>query len=79
MGCRGIRVEDAASLEKALAEAETVKDRPTVIDVKVDKEDLIGGYDGWWDVPIAEVSTSEPVRQAREAHAGGVARERRFV
>jgi 3D-(3,5/4)-trihydroxycyclohexane-1,2-dione acylhydrolase (decyclizing) len=65
MGCRGLRADDVASLEAALAEAATVTDRPTVIDLKVDKEDFMGGYGGWWDVPQPEVDGAGAPREAR--------------
>lgn len=65
MGCKGLRATDPAGLEKALAEAAKTNDRPTVIDVKVDKEDFMGGYGGWWDVPQPEVDEAGEPRQAR--------------
>jgi 3D-(3,5/4)-trihydroxycyclohexane-1,2-dione acylhydrolase (decyclizing) len=78
LGADAIVASDAAGLAEALTKARQ-SDRTTVIVASIDPSVGVPGYDGWWDVPIAEVSTSEPVRQAREAHAGGVARERRFV
>ena len=32
--------------------------RTTVIVVPVDREARVGGYESWWDVPVAEVSTN---------------------
>jgi 3D-(3,5/4)-trihydroxycyclohexane-1,2-dione acylhydrolase (decyclizing) len=55
MCCRGLRADDAAGLRRALEEAESVRDRPTVIDLKVDSEDQMPGYGAWWDVPQPEV------------------------
>jgi 3D-(3,5/4)-trihydroxycyclohexane-1,2-dione acylhydrolase (decyclizing) len=28
----------------------------------------VPGYEGWWDVPVAEVSEQDEVRTAREAY-----------
>ncbi|MGL4610469.1 MAG: 3D-(3,5/4)-trihydroxycyclohexane-1,2-dione acylhydrolase (decyclizing) [Trueperaceae bacterium] len=35
-----------------------------VIEVEVDPEKRVGGYGGWWDVPIAEVSKRTGVKKA---------------
>jgi len=78
LGADAIVASDAAALAEALTKARQ-SDRTTVIVAAIDPSVGVPGYDGWWDVPIAEVSNSEPVRQARKAHLDGVARERRFV
>lgn len=68
MGCRGIRVTDVEGLKRALAEADATPDRPTVIDVKVDPEDRIGGTGGWWDVPQPELDAAGKARPERAAY-----------
>jgi 3D-(3,5/4)-trihydroxycyclohexane-1,2-dione acylhydrolase (decyclizing) len=40
-------------------------DRTTVIYIQNDRYESVPGYESWWDVPVAEVSEAEPVRQAR--------------
>lgn len=50
-----------AALGRAKAAAQTV-----VIHVRNDRYAGIGGYDSWWDVPPAEVSEMESVREARK-------------
>jgi 3D-(3,5/4)-trihydroxycyclohexane-1,2-dione acylhydrolase (decyclizing) len=55
--------ELAAALE--LARLET---RSTVIHVRVDKDIRVPGYDSWWDVPIAEISDQEGVKEALVAY-----------
>ncbi len=52
---------------------------PVVIVVEVDPEPAVPGYDSWWDVPVAEVSTSKRVRAARREYEANLARERSFV
>jgi 3D-(3,5/4)-trihydroxycyclohexane-1,2-dione acylhydrolase (decyclizing) len=54
MGCQGLTANDPAAVRDAMETAARSRRRPTVIHVKVDKEDLIGGYDSWWDVPQPE-------------------------
>ncbi len=78
LGADAIVASDPAALAEALASAAR-SDRSTVIVATIDPSVEVPDYDGWWDVPIAEVSTSEPVRQARAVHVEGVAKERRFV
>jgi 3D-(3,5/4)-trihydroxycyclohexane-1,2-dione acylhydrolase (decyclizing) len=60
------RATDRARLEQALAAARAA-DRTTVIYVPVDAQKGVPGYDCWWDVPVAEVSTQVEVKKARES------------
>jgi len=78
LGADVIVADDPAGLEAALATARLSR-RTTVIVVEVDPSVVVPGYDGWWDVPVAEVSTSKSVREARRAYEEQVATERRFV
>jgi 3D-(3,5/4)-trihydroxycyclohexane-1,2-dione acylhydrolase (decyclizing) len=39
-----------------------------VIAIEVDRYEGVPGYESWWDVPVAEVSTVESVREAREQY-----------
>ncbi len=42
-------------LETALREAREME-RTVVIHCEADREARVGGYESWWDVPVAEVS-----------------------
>lgn len=64
MGARGIRAADAAEMRTALEEAKA-ETRPTMIYIRVDENARVPNFEGWWDVPIAEVSGEESVRAAR--------------
>ena len=75
MGCRGLRAHDRDSFAEALKEAQRVTDRPTVIDLKVDKEDLMGGYESWWDVPQPELDGEGRPRPERERYLREKARQ----
>jgi 3D-(3,5/4)-trihydroxycyclohexane-1,2-dione acylhydrolase (decyclizing) len=66
-------------LRTALADAREVTDRPAVIVVETNPEPAVPSYDSWWDVPVAEVSTSARVRAARERYEADLERERSFV
>lgn len=50
-----------------------------LIHVRNDRLEGVPSYEGWWDVPVAEVSDDEGVREARRAWEAGRARERLFV
>lgn len=64
LGAHAIRAHNLAELKAALSEAKT-RDRTTVIVVETDREARVPGYDSWWDVAVAEVSSSASVREAR--------------
>ena len=76
LGAHAVRVKTYPELERAIA-AMRGHDRTTAVIVEVDKEHRVPGYESWWDVPVAEVSESESVRQARKEYELGVQRERR--
>jgi 3D-(3,5/4)-trihydroxycyclohexane-1,2-dione acylhydrolase (decyclizing) len=54
LGAVGHAARTTDELERALTKARASKDRPHVIHLTVDKENLMGGYDSWWDVPRPE-------------------------
>ena len=75
MGAIGISAHSEHEVRAALATARSA-DRPTVIHVHVSPEKRAPGYEGWWDVPPAEVSASESVVSARADYERAVARRR---
>jgi 3D-(3,5/4)-trihydroxycyclohexane-1,2-dione acylhydrolase (decyclizing) len=54
-------------------------DRTTVIYIQNDRYVGVPGYESWWDVPIAEVSTSASVQAKREEWEVMRAKERTFL
>jgi len=78
LGARVWRAATLASVRDALAEART-EQRPSVIVVPVEREARVPGYDSWWDVPVAEVSSRSEVQSAREAYEVARQRERDFL
>jgi 3D-(3,5/4)-trihydroxycyclohexane-1,2-dione acylhydrolase (decyclizing) len=78
LGALALEARSIADLRRALEEARAA-DRTTVIVVRTDPDVRIGPYGSWWDVPVAEVSRMEPVRQARAAYEEAIRAERWFV
>lgn len=77
LGADAIVAHGASELEAALVAARR-SPGTTVIVAEVDPSISVPNYEAWWDVPIAEVSTSDTVRDARAAYEAHVADERRF-
>ena len=78
LGAEAVVVNGATELEAALRAARRGSGT-TVIVTEVDPAIGVPNYEAWWDVPIAEVSTSDTVREARAAYEAHVATERRFL
>jgi 3D-(3,5/4)-trihydroxycyclohexane-1,2-dione acylhydrolase (decyclizing) len=78
LGARVHRADTLAAFRDALAAAksETIT---TVIVVPVEREARVAGYESWWDVPVAEVSTEPAVNKARAAYDEARRRERDFL
>jgi 3D-(3,5/4)-trihydroxycyclohexane-1,2-dione acylhydrolase (decyclizing) len=77
LGAHVIECESYDDFTGALAQAKTT-DRTTVIYIQNDRWQGIGGYEGWWDVPIAEVSELHTVQAAREEWEEMRSKERYF-
>jgi 3D-(3,5/4)-trihydroxycyclohexane-1,2-dione acylhydrolase (decyclizing) len=78
LGARVWRAGTLESIHNALAEARS-EQRPSVIVVPVEREARVPGYDSWWDVPVAEVSSRRDVKAAREGYDAARQRERDFL
>lgn len=79
LGAAVFRAATTEELEAALRDARAITDRPAVIVVETNPEPGVPAYDSWWDVPVAEVSSSERVRAARAEYEENLKRERSFV
>ncbi|MBR6314977.1 MAG: 3D-(3,5/4)-trihydroxycyclohexane-1,2-dione acylhydrolase (decyclizing) [Clostridia bacterium] len=64
-GCKGYRVTNEDELKAALEDSKKY-DIPVLFDIKVAHKSMSDGYDSWWRVGVAEVSTSETVQKAYE-------------
>ena len=64
MGAHAVRAGSRREIERALEDARAATG-VNVIVIPVDREQRVGGYESWWDVPVAEVSPLADVRRAR--------------
>ena len=64
-GCKAYRVSNAQELYDALEDSKKYN-IPTLFDIKVAHKSMSDGYDSWWRVGVAEVSTSETVQACYE-------------
>jgi len=78
LGAIVLKPEGKEGLVNALEEAKG-NDRTTVVFVEVDREVRVSGYESWWDVPIAEVSTDPAVQAIRKQYEKDVKNERHYL
>ena len=77
MGIDAINVQTKNELENALIVSRE-NTKSTLIEVLVDTNVRVPGYEAWWDVPVAEVSKSEKVNRVREEYDEQIKKERDF-
>jgi 3D-(3,5/4)-trihydroxycyclohexane-1,2-dione acylhydrolase (decyclizing) len=77
LGAHAMRARTHEEFVAALAEIKK-HPRTSVLVVETDYDDRVPGYESWWDVPIAEVSESESVQQARKKYVEAKKKERYF-
>ncbi len=78
LGAHAVQVASRADLAAALREAKG-RSGVSVVVVETDPSVRVGGYDSWWDVPVAEVSEMESVAAARAAWEVAVRKERNHL
>jgi 3D-(3,5/4)-trihydroxycyclohexane-1,2-dione acylhydrolase (decyclizing) len=79
LGARVLVAGSPKELQEALATSAGLQGGPVVIVVEVNPEPSVPDYESWWDVPVAEVSTSPRVQAARREYEVNLARERSFL
>lgn len=77
LGARAISADGPEQLRKALEQAK-VETRTTLVYVHVNPDASVPNYEGWWDVPIAEVSQEDSVNTARGHYEEDLRRQRWF-
>ena len=77
LGADAVTAATRDALGAALARARESRGT-TVIVVPVDRQARVGGHESWWDVPVAETSTLQSVRDARERYERLRARQRHY-
>ena len=78
LGARAIRATSIAELRTALAGSRGA-DGPVVVCIEADRYASVPSYDGWWDVPVAEISESVDVRRARVDYDRARERQRGYL
>jgi 3D-(3,5/4)-trihydroxycyclohexane-1,2-dione acylhydrolase (decyclizing) len=78
LGARVVRAGTAEELRDALASARGA-DGPIVVYIEADRYKGVPSYDSWWDVPVAEVSEQDAVRDAREAYDRAHEQQRQYL
>jgi len=77
LGAQVIHARSRDALVPAIREA-LANTHTTVVVIPVDRNARVGGYESWWDVPVAETSSLDGVRKARAAYDQAVKKQRRF-
>ncbi len=75
LGAAAYFAADRAELERALAAAKQ-ETKTVLIHVPIDPDARVPSYEGWWDVPVAEVSEQVGVREALARYRENKERQR---
>jgi 3D-(3,5/4)-trihydroxycyclohexane-1,2-dione acylhydrolase (decyclizing) len=78
LGLRVLRPTRLDELRSALDEARR-DGGPVAVHIEVDRYAGVPSYEGWWDVPVAEVSDDAAVRAARTEYERAKAAQRQYV
>jgi len=65
LGAHVIVAKNRDELANAMTAAKTI-DHPVCIVIETDRRQRVEGYESWWDVAVAEVSTNPDVQAARK-------------
>ncbi len=76
-GCKAYRVSNEEELYAALEDSKK-QSVPCLFDIKVAHKSMSDGYDSWWRVGVAEVSTSKTVQRAYEDMKENIAKARLY-
>jgi 3D-(3,5/4)-trihydroxycyclohexane-1,2-dione acylhydrolase (decyclizing) len=78
LGLRVLRTTSIEELRVALDEARR-DGGPVAVHIEVDRYAGVPSFEGWWDVPVAEVSDDDAVRAARAEYERARAAQRPYV
>ena len=79
LGARVVRARSIEELRGALDEANAAAGGPVVVHVETDRYAGVPSYEGWWDVPVAEVSDDPAVQEARREYERAREAQRDYV
>jgi 3D-(3,5/4)-trihydroxycyclohexane-1,2-dione acylhydrolase (decyclizing) len=80
LGAKVVRTRTIDELREALDGAKAAPaGRPIVIHIETDRYAAVPSYDGWWDVPVAEVSDDPAVEAARREYEDARRAQRQYL
>jgi 3D-(3,5/4)-trihydroxycyclohexane-1,2-dione acylhydrolase (decyclizing) len=79
LGARVVRTRTIDELRDALDVAKASTGGPVVVYVETDRYAGVPGYEGWWDVPVAELSDDPAVQEARREYEQARKAQRQYV
>lgn len=78
LGAESISACTIDEFKQALQDARKAT-KTTVIVVETEREVRVPGYDSWWDVAVAETSSTDSVKKARAEYEEALKKERYFL
>jgi len=79
LGARVVRTSTIEELREALEGAKAARGGPVVVHVETDRYVGVPGYEGWWDVPVAELSDDPAVQEARREYERAREAQRQYM
>jgi len=79
LGAKVVRTRTVDELREALEEAKATRGGPVVVHIETDRYVGVPSYEGWWDVPVAEVSDDPAVQDARREYEEARRAQRQYV
>lgn len=78
LGAHVIRAANRDELADAIQKAQSMSQTVCIV-VETDRTQRVGGYESWWDVAVAEVSTNPAVQEARKQFEAAKAKEQHYL
>ncbi|MEM9950323.1 MAG: 3D-(3,5/4)-trihydroxycyclohexane-1,2-dione acylhydrolase (decyclizing) [Chloroflexota bacterium] len=79
LGAHVIVAKTREEFSKAMEDAKAITGKPVCIVTETDRRQRVGGYESWWDAPIAEVSDNPAVQEARKEYEDAKTNERYYL
>lgn len=78
LGAKVLKAANKSELADAVTAAQAHEGGPVCIVIETDRRQRVGGYESWWDVAVAEVSTNPAVQSARAEYEQKRERQRSY-
>ena len=79
LGAKVLRTRTLDEFRAALEQARRETFGPVVVHIETDRYAGVPSYEGWWEVPVAEVSDDPRVRAARDEYEAARKAQRDYV